>query len=167
MLAAGQPLPSHFYKNPPKALTRPESAALAGLPQAPSYYSPFGSHPEDLKTRQEYILGRMKSLGYISEEQEEAAKNEELNFASLPHTIKAPHFVMYIKEYLEEKYGQETGEQGGLKVYTTLDWELQQAAEKIVDEGVKNNQTKYGAYNAALVAIDPKTGQILTMVGSK
>lgn len=156
-----------FFGKSAKDLTLAESAILAALPQAPSYYSPFGSHPEDLKARQEYILERMQKLGYINDEEMETAKKEKLNFAKNKQPIKAPHFVMYIKEYLEQNYGQEMVEKAGLKVYTTLDWDLQQAAEEIVEEGAKNNEKKYGAYNAALAAIDPKTGQILAMVGSR
>jgi membrane peptidoglycan carboxypeptidase len=80
--------------------------------------------------------------------------------------ISAPHFVMYVKDYLVSKYGEQTVEQGGLKVYTTLDWDMQQIAEKAVADGAaKNVANKAG--NAALVAEDPKTGQILAMVGSK
>jgi len=156
-----------FFSKSAKDLDLAESAILAALPQAPTYYSPFGSHPEALKARQEYVLDRMEKLGYASKDEVQAAKNEKLNFAMNTQSIKAPHFVMYIKEYLEQKYGQDTVENGGLKVYTTLDWDLQQAAQQIVEDGVANNQKKYGAYNAALTAIDPKTGQILVMVGSK
>lgn len=156
-----------FFGKSAKDLDLAESALLAALPQAPSYYSPFGSHPEDLKARQDYILDRMAKLGYISQEKADAAKKEQLSLAKNTQSIKAPHFVMYIKEYLEEKYGQDAIEKNGLKVYTTLDWDLQQAAQQIIEQGAASNQKNYGAYNAALVAIDPKTGQILTMVGSK
>jgi len=156
-----------FFNKSIRDLTLAESALLAALPQAPSYYSPYGSHPEAMKARQEKVLNRMAELGYVLKDEAEAAKKEKLNFTKNTQTIKAPHFVMYIKEYLEEKYGQDMVEQGGLKVYTTLDWDLQQAAQQIVEEGAKNNEKKYGAYNAALAAVDPKTGQILVMVGSK
>lgn len=156
-----------FFNKPAKNLTLAESALLAGLPRAPSFYSPYGSHPEELKIRQEYVLDRMEKLGYISKDNAEAAKKEKLVFAANRQNIKAPHFVMYIKEYLEEKYGQDLIERGGLRVYTTLDWDLQQAGQEIIEQGAKTNQKKYGSYNAALVAIDPQTGQILTMVGSK
>jgi 1A family penicillin-binding protein len=156
-----------FFNKSAKDLDLAESAVLAALPQAPTYYSPFGSHPEALKARQEYVLDRMEKLGYISKEETEAAKNEKLSFAQNTQSIKAPHFVMYVKEYLENKYGQDMVENGGLKVYTTLDWDLQQAAQQIVEDGANSNQKKYGAYNAALAAVDPKTGQILVMVGSK
>ena len=156
-----------FFNKSAKNLDLAESAILTALPQAPTYYSPFGSHPEALKARQEYVLDRMEKLGYASKDDVQAAKNEKLNFAKNTQPIKAPHFVMYIKEYLEGKYGQNTVENGGLKVYTTLDWDMQQVAQQIIEDGANNNQKKYGAYNAALTAIDPKTGQILVMVGSK
>lgn len=157
---------TYFNKNA-RDLILAESALLAALPQAPSYYSPYGSHFEELKGRQEYILDRMQSFGFIAKEEAEKAKQEKLAFNPPKATIKAPHFVMYVKEYLEEKYGQEFVEKGGLKVYTTIDWELQQLAEDVISNGVKNNEKKYRAYNGALIAISPKTGQILAMAGSK
>ena len=156
-----------FFNKRAKDLNLAESALLAALTQAPSYYSPYGSHLNDLKGRQEYILERMYKFSYITEDELKQAKQEDLRFSPAKTTIKAPHFVMYIKEYLEEKYGKDYVEKAGLKVYTTLDWELQQIAEKILSEQVKKNAKSYNAYNAALVAIDPKTGQILAMVGSR
>ncbi len=155
-----------FFSKPARDLTLAESAALAALPQAPTRLSPYGSHPEELKARQEYILDRLAKYNYISQPEAEAAKKEPLKFSVVAHGIKAPHFVMYIKEYLENNYGQDAIETQGLKVYTTLDWDLQQAAEQIISDGAKSNWKKYGARNAALAAIDPKTGQILAMVGS-
>lgn len=156
-----------FFNKSAKNLTLAESALLAGMANAPSYYSPYGSHLEALKSRQEYILDRMAEFGYASKEEAEQSKKTKIAFAPPKATIKAPHFVMYVKEYLEDKYGKEYVEKGGLKVYTTLDWELQQAAEEIVAKGVKTNEKKYKSFNASLVSIDPKTGQILAMVGSK
>src|SRR3989338_5621061 len=155
-----------FFSKSAKDLTLAESAILAALPQAPSRLSPYGSHLDELKTRQEYILKRLTELGYISKPDADAAKKEPLKFAVAAHGIKAPHFVMYIKEYIENKYGRDAVETQGLKVYTTLDWDLQQAAEQIISDGAKANQKKYGASNAALAAADHKTGQILAMVGS-
>ena len=155
-----------FFGKPAKDLTPAESAVLAALPNAPSRLSPYGSHPEELKARQEYILDRMVQQGYISQEEAAAAKSEKLKFSQQAHGIKAPHFVMYVKEYLEDKYGQDYIEKGGLKVYTTLDWDLEQMAEQIIYDGAIANQKKYKASNASLAAIDPKTGQILVMVGS-
>lgn len=155
-----------FFNKQAKDLTLAESALLAALPQAPSRLSPYGSHPEELKGRQEYVLNQMVKNNYISQAEADTAKKEELKFSEVAHGIKAPHFVMYIKEYLENKYGENLVEKEGLKVYTTLDWDLQKTAEEIISEGAKNNAKKYGAKNAALAAIDPKTGQVLAMVGS-
>jgi len=156
-----------FFNKNAKDLTVAESALLASLTQAPSYFSPYGSHFDELKWRQEYILERMLNFGYITEEEFKEAKEEELKFTPVVSTIKAPHFVMYIKEYLEKKYGKEYIEKAGLIIHTTLDWDLQQLAEEIVFEGVNKNAKNFNAHNAALTAIDPKTGQILAMVGSK
>lgn len=158
-----------FFGHAASELTLDEAALLAALPKAPTYYSPFGSHPEELKARQEHALQRMASLGYISQEEAEKAMDADIFGKILPNreTISAPHFVMYVREYLESKYGRQEIEQGGLRVYTTLDWEKQQIAEAAVKEGAENNSRKYGASNAALVAIDPKTGHILSMVGSR
>lgn len=157
-----------FFGKHASELTLDEAALLSALPQAPSYYSPYGNHTDALKGRQEYALNQMAKLGYITQDQADSAKAVDILGKLVPpsENISAPHFVMYVKEYLENKYGDEAVEQGGLKVYTTLDWDKQQAAEKAVREGAANND-KYGASNAALVAMDPKTGQILAMVGSK
>lgn len=156
-----------FFNKNAKDLTLAESALLAALTQAPSYYSPYGSHFDITKSRQEYVLQRMRDLGYINQEQMEGAKNEKLVFVPPRSGVKAPHFVMYVKEYLEDKYGRDYIEKAGLKVYTTLDWDLQQIAEEAIKQGAETNGKKYNAQNSALAAIDPKTGQILAMVGSK
>lgn len=158
-----------FFGKHAQELSLDESALLASLPQAPSYYSPFGSHPEELKKRQEYALTQMEKLGYITKDQADQAKSADVLAKLSPHreNISAPHFVMYVKEYLENKYGKQALEEGGLKVYTTLDWDKQQAAEEAIKKGAELNVKKYKASNSALVAMDPKTGQILAMVGSK
>ncbi len=143
-----------------------EAAVLAALTQAPTYYSPYGSHKDELVGRQGWILDSMVELGYTTEAKAEAAKLTELEFRPLRENISAPHFVMFIKEYLSEKYGEKTVEQGGLKVITTLDFEKQTMAEETITELAEKN-LKYNASNAALVAIDTNTGQILAMVGSK
>jgi len=156
-----------FFGKTAKDLTLGEAALLAALPQAPSRLSPYGSHPEELKARQDYILDRMVKYNYIAASEADAAKKEIPKIATQAHGIKAPHFVMYVKEYLESKYGADYVEKSGLKVYTSLDWDLQQAAQQIISEGAQNNWKKYKAYNAALAAVDPKTGQILAMVGSR
>lgn len=157
-----------FFGKHAKELSLDEAALLASLPQAPSRYSPYGSHLELLKGRQEYALDNMAALGYITQEQADEAKAADVFGKLVPQreNISAPHFVMYVKEYLESKYGDQAIEQNGLKVTTTLDWDLQQAAETAVREGAAKNM-RLNASNAALVAIDPKTGQVLAMVGSK
>jgi 1A family penicillin-binding protein len=155
-----------YFGKSAKDLTLAESAYLAALPQAPSYYNPSGAHFDALEGRQKYILSTMKDLGYINEDRYQEALNEKVAFSQITNSIKAPHFVQYVQDYLADKYGERTLEEGGLKVYTTLDPHLQEIAEKAVAEGAVKNE-KYNAYNAALVAMDPKTGQILAMVGSK
>ncbi|MBI4836853.1 MAG: PBP1A family penicillin-binding protein [Candidatus Portnoybacteria bacterium] len=157
-----------FFNKPAKDLTLAESTLLASLPKAPSYYSPYGSRLSELKDRQKYVLGRLVELGFITTEEAQEAAEEKLALApASANNIKAPHFVMYVKEYLEEKYGRDYVEKSGLKVYTTIDWQLQQLAEQIILDEVAQNEKKYKAFNASLVAVDPKTSQLLAMVGSK
>lgn len=156
-----------FFGKSSSDLTLAEASLLAALPQAPSYFSPYGSHQKDLFIRQGFVLNKMKELGFIDEQQLVAAKKEELKFQPQATGIKAPHFVMYIKEYIENKYGSKYIETAGLKIVTTLDMEMQQMAEEAVAEGAQRNEELYGGKNAALIAQDPKTGQILAMVGSR
>lgn len=157
-----------FFGKDAKDLTLVESSYLAALPQAPTYFSPYGSHKDDLEIRKNKVLREMLSLNFITQEEYDGAIKTKVEFQKQQdYGIKAPHFVMYIRELLEEKYGAELVEKGGLKVITTLDWELQQDAEEIVKKWAFVNKTKYDAENAAIVATDPNTGQILTMVGSR
>ncbi len=144
-----------------------EAAVLASLPQAPSYYSPYGPHKKQLIQRQKYILNLMNEQGYITKQEEKDAKNYNIKFTPPSTDIKAPHFVMYIKKILADKYGQRMLEQKGLKIYTTLDWYKQKKAKKIIKEEALKNAQNYNAQNAALVSINPKTGQILSMIGSR
>ena len=157
-----------FFNKSARDLTLSEAALLASLPNAPTYYSPFGLHTDELKTRQELTLQKMVDQGYITQDQADEAKNVDVLSEISPKqdNISAPHFVMYVKDYLVNKYGEQVVEQGGLKVYTTLNWDMQQIAETAVAEGAAKNSVNK-ASNAALVAEDPKTGQILAMVGSK
>jgi len=120
---------------------------------------------EELFARKDYVLNRMTDEGYLTQAEAEGAKKEEITVIELLRSIKAPHFTLWVREQLEEKYGREFLEQKGLKVFTSIDWDLQQSAEEIVKERVKINKG-YNSYNAALVAIDPKTGEILAMIGS-
>ena len=157
---------TYFAKNA-KDLTLAQSALIASLPKAPTTYSPYGSNLDALFARQSAILERMHKLGYITGEEYAAALEEPVEFQKEHSAIRAPHFVMYIKEYLEKHYGEEYLQTAGLRVQTTLDWDLQQKAEETVREHMEESWKAYRGANAALVAIDPHTGQILAMVGSK
>jgi membrane peptidoglycan carboxypeptidase len=201
-----------YFNKHAKDLDLAESAVLASLPKAPSYYNPYGEHlystlaiskdspryrfvqsESDLKDdeflrgligreipleegRSIYVQGRtdlvlktMEKLGYISAEERKEAllKLQTITFNEYHEQISHAHFVFRVLAELEEKYGKELVEQGGLKVYTTLDPKMQEAAEKAVSEGAKRNEEKHNAKNAALVAIDPQTGELLAMVGSR
>ncbi|MFA5184796.1 MAG: penicillin-binding protein [Patescibacteria group bacterium] len=150
-----------------KDVSLAEAAVLAAIVQTPSRYSPYGPNKDVLLSRKDYVLGLMAEQGYISEAERDAAREQEIKFKSPDNNITAPHFVMYIKDILGEKYGEKMIEQDGLKIYTTLDLYKQKAAEEVIAERTKDYQKKYGASNAALVSIDPKNGQILAMVGSR
>lgn len=157
-----------FFAKKSNELTLAEAAYIAALPQAPSLYSPYGKNKDLLVNRKNLVLKKMYENKMITEEEYSTALKEEVVFQ--PRTlggIKAPHFVMYVKDYLETKYGDEVLAKGGLSVITTLDWEMQQKAEQIVKKYVLANEKTYKASNAALVATDPKTGHILAMVGSR
>ena len=155
-----------YFDKTPDQLTLAEAALLAGLPQSPTRYSPFGAHPELAKQRQLYVLDEMVKDKFISSQEAQKAKEEEIVFAKHGHGIKAPHFVMYVKEQLVDKYGEKMVEEGGLKVYTTLDLELQEVAQTAVATEVAKLKNEKVTNGAALVT-DPKTGAILAMVGSK
>ncbi|MFH1780882.1 MAG: PBP1A family penicillin-binding protein [Candidatus Nealsonbacteria bacterium] len=154
-----------FFNKPSSELSLAQAAAIASLIQAPSRLSPYGSNLDGLLARKNYVLSRMAQEGYISQEEADLAKKEVLVFTNPDQSIKAPHFVLYIKKYLEEKYSDHSLKEKGLKIYTTIDWNLQQEAEKIVQEGVKTNKA-YNSYNASLVALNPQNGEILALVGS-
>lgn len=158
---------AYFAKNP-KDLTITEAAYLASMPQAPTRYSPYGQHIDELETRKNTVLKKMFELNFITQEEYDLAKQEVVVFQPQDRWgIKAPHFVFYVREYLEEKYGKDAVESGGLKVITTLDYDLQKKAEEIVLKNALQNEKDWDASNAGLVALDPHTGQILTMVGSR
>lgn len=203
-----------FFGKSSAELTIAESAVLAAIPKAPTYYSPYGNNmyvqvdlneeeilKQDIRTEQElvdfiskgllgkiytygegeeirniyvkgrvdFVLERMKMLGYITEEEFDVAILESNNLEFIPfrEDIIAPHFVMYVRQVLEEKYGKEALEKGGLRITTTLDVEMQNAADAAVDARAEINEEKYGVTNAALVSLDPDTGEIMAMVGSR
>lgn len=155
----------YFGKNV-KGLTLAESAFLAGIPKAPTAYSPFGTTPQLWKSRQKEVLEKMVSLGYITKSEALQATEEELVFQTPQIPIRAPHFVMYLKDLLVKRYGLPMVEKGGLTVATSLDTRLQEVAQRIVSEEVLNNAYLNLTNGAALVT-NPKNGDILAMVGSK
>ncbi len=157
-----------FFGKPSSDVTIAEAAYLAALPQAPTYYSPYGKHKDKLDERKDVVLKEMFDDKKITQEEYDAALNEKVVF--LPQSsrgIKAPHFVMFVKDYLESKYGVDVLEQGGLKVTTTLNYELQAKAEAVAKQYAESNQKNFNGSNDAFIAINPKTGGILTMVGSR
>lgn len=157
-----------FFGKSANEVTLAESAYLASIPKAPTYYSPYGKNKDKLDQRKDLVLSLMYKNGFISEEEYQQAKDEEVSFvAKGDQGIKAPHFVFYVLEYLKNKYGEDMLETGGLRVVTTLNYDLQSIGERIAYDYATENKTKFNAENAAIVAIDPRNGDILTMVGSK
>ncbi len=144
-----------------------EAAVLAALPQAPSRYSPYGPNKDLLLGRKNYVLDLMEEQGYITDEERKTSQEEEIKFRGPETNITAPHFVMYIKNILSEKYGEKMIEQEGLKIYTTLDLYKQEIAEEVIAEKTEKYEENFNASNVSLVTIDPKTGQILAMIGSR
>ncbi len=158
-----------FFAKPAKELTLTESAYLASLPKAPTYYSPYGSHREDLEARKNLVLQRMLESGFITKEDFDTAVAEKVEFQPKQNTgsIRAPHFVFFVIDQLAKKYGEDTLINGGFRIITTLDYNLQKEAEANALSYGKTNAEKFNGTNNALVAIDPKTGEILAMVGSR
>lgn len=187
-----------FLGKSSRDLSITEASYLAALPNAPTYYSPYGNHRGELEERKNLVLRRMQEVGFISTKEYEAARKEVICAPSATETerasgapsaapsavkkktsctaffkpnnetgILAPHFVVFVRQYLEKKYGREALEEEGLKVITTLDYELQKIAEEVVKKYALENKKTFDAENAAFTALDPKTGQILVMVGSR
>ena len=158
----------NYFGKSAKELTINEAVTLAAVPKSPSYYSPWGVHKDELRNRKNFILGRMKELGYIDDQQLADAGEDLPEIQPQPeNSIRAPHFSIAVQEYLRDKYGEDVLRTGGFKVTTTLNWDMQQIAEKAVLDNVSRNKEVAGGYNGALMAMDPKTGQILAMVGSR
>lgn len=139
-----------------------EAATLAAFIKAPSYFSPYGDHKNELLVRKDYVLNRMMAEGVILKEESDEAKKEEINFIEKPIEIKAPYFTLWVKQKITETYGEEFLMREGLKVYTSLDWEIQKVAERTLKEGIETNKA-FDARNGGLVAINPKTGEVLAM----
>lgn len=155
-----------YFGKSARDLTLGEAALLTGLPKAPTTYSPFGTHPQKARERQLEVLAQMVQQGYISGKEADQAAKENLTFWPQRTDIRAPHFVMYIKEYLAEKYGEEVVEEGGLEVTTSLDLDIQDQVQKIVyDEVGKIHHLRIS--NGAALVTNPTTGEILAMVGSQ
>ncbi len=155
-----------YFGKTVKDLTLGEAALLAGLPAGPTLYSPFGAHPEYTRNRQKEVLQRMVEDGYITSEEENAVLKQDLKFAKIYTPIKAPHFVMYVKDLLEQKYGPRVVEQGGLRVTTSLDLDIQKSTEEIIKANLESLKNLNVGNGAALIT-NPKTGEVLAMVGSK
>ncbi len=157
-----------FFGKHANDLTLPEAAYLAAVLPAPTYYSPYGGHKSALDARKNLVLEKMYQHGYITAAERDDAKVANVEFLPPRDTsIAAPHFVFYVQQYLEEKYGVDALEAGGWTIISTLDADLQTHAEEIVNRNALANADKFNATNMALTAIDPKTGQILVMVGSR
>ena len=158
-----------YFDKSAKDLNLAESAYLIALINAPGYYSPYGSHKDELEERKNWILDRMSQLNFITKEEAEKAKKELVVFSPLKIKEKflAPHFVMYVKEQLSKKFTEDELSKGGYTIITTLDMNLQKLAEEVVQKYGDFNEKNVGAKNMALLAEDPKTGQILAMVGSR
>lgn len=157
-----------FFGKRARDLDLAEGAMLAALPKAPTKLSPYGSNTDALVARARYILDAMAEQGHISRDEANAAKSVDILARVKPRSeaIEAPHFVLYVKELLTEKYGEKLIERGGLKVTTSLDYDKQKIAEKAIADGIEAVE-KSGGGNAALIAIDPNTGEVLSMVGSR
>lgn len=155
-----------YFDKPVDKLNLAESAFLAGLPQAPSIYSPFGSRPELGEKRQLEVLASMREQEHITEAQEKVAKETPLKFSKIQNKILAPHFIFYIKDLLVQRYGQRFVEQGGLNVTTSLDLKLQEYAQASVS-GELDELSNPTVTNGAALVTNPATGEVLAMVGSR
>lgn len=154
-----------YFGKSARNLSLPEAALLASLPSAPTTYSPFGKHPEIAKFRQIQVLDKMQQLGYITKTESDQAKKTQLTFVPNETEIKAPHFVMYVKDQLVEQFGEKTVLEGGLKVTTTLDYNLYKKTSDTLKTGV-DKQHYLNVQNGAALVTNPKTGDILAMIGS-
>jgi len=145
-------------------LTLSESTLLAGLTRAPSIYSPF-INPDLAEKRRNQVLNEMYSNGYITRSEKEDAQNEQINVQPPTTNIRAPHFVMHTRTYLEEEYGSKQIEEAGFRIMTTLDLDIQEKAEQILREEIARLKPR-NISNGGIIVLDPNTGEILAMVGS-
>lgn len=158
-----------YFGKKPSELSLTEAVILSGMPQSPSRFSPYGKNPLAYVARATDVARRMREDGYITKEQEKEVVGNLTNvgFTKKGNSIKAPHFVMYVKESLEEMYGENMVEQGGLRVITSLDYELQEKSEEIVAEEIDKVAGPMHITNGAAMAMDANNGEILAMVGSR
>ena len=157
----------YYFGKRAKDMDLAQSALLAGLPQAPTEFSPFGAHPEEGKERQIEVLNAMLDQKYITKDQEQKAEKEDLKYRKFTNDIQAPHFVLYVKDLLIAKYGEKMVEEGGLKVTTSLDFSIQDFTQNMVTSEVDKLPEYYHVTNGAALVTDPANGEILAMVGSK
>jgi len=150
---------TNYFNKPVADLNLAEQATLISFIQAPSY---FQNRFEELMDRKNYVLSRAAEDGYLTPQIAETAQETEVKFAEKKNEMKAPYFTLWVKQQLEQEYGKQYLEENGLTVITSLNWNMQQTAEQVVRDGIKKNYAYY-AHNAALVALDPKTGQVLSM----
>jgi len=155
-----------YFQKAPQELTLAEGATLAALINAPSNLSPYFNR-SGLEERAHYILEEMSKEGLINRAEYEDALGQEINYASNIEPVKYPYFVFFVRDYLFQKYGEETIESGGWRITTSLDPHLQELGEQIIKEQVARNTSAWGASNACLIVLDPKNGEILAMVGGK
>jgi len=151
-----------YFNKSVSEISLSESAILAALIQAPSRLSPYGENKDQLFGRKDYVLNRMVSERFIDKETASTTKAQEIDFVEKPVQIKAPYFTLWVKQQLEEKYGEDYLRRMGLRVYTSLDWELQQEAEEITKQGIEINKA-HNAHNAGAIVIKPQSGEILAM----
>lgn len=157
-----------FFNKKASDVTLAEAAYLAAIPNAPTFFSPYGNNKDKLNERKDLVLEKMLNNDLISGAEYTKALKEDVVFIPRQgNSIKAPHFVDFIRQYLETKYGDKVIREEGLKITTTLDYDLQVKAEEIVKKYALENTDTFNASNAALVALDPKTGEIISMVGSR
>lgn len=157
-----------FFGVSAKDVTLAEAAYIAALPQAPSFYSPYGKNKEKLDERQRTVLRKMRDYGFITDKELEQALNEKVIFQTkTTGSIKAPHFSLMVRDALISKYGEDLVQNGGLKVITSLNYDYQSKAESVVKRFASTLENNFNASNTAMIAIDPKTGDILTMIGSR
>jgi len=157
-----------FFSKHAKDLTLLEAVYLASLPNAPSYYSPYGKHVKELDQRAVFALDKMRDLGYITKEEYDSVLKEKIKFSpARTKGIIAPHFVIEVRDELNKRFGEDVVEKEGFKVTTTLDAPLQQKADEVVQNHSLEIEKSFNATNEAVIAIDPKSGDILAMVGSR